>query len=58
MAINVFSQHFSDVKKTRQTTRISYPLYDALFLSIWAIITGCEGWEDIEDFGNARLVWL
>jgi hypothetical protein len=29
-----------------------------LFLSICASITGCEGWEDIEDFGKARLAWL
>jgi len=29
-----------------------------LFLSICAIITGCQRWEDIEDFGKARLTWL
>ena len=58
MTIDVFAQHFADVKDPRQTAKISYPLYDVLFLSICAIITGCEGWEDIEDFGKARLGWL
>jgi predicted transposase YbfD/YdcC len=58
MTIDVFAQHFADVKDPRQTAKVSYPLYDVLFLSICAIITGCEGWEDIEDFGKARLVWL
>jgi hypothetical protein len=29
-----------------------------LFLSICAIITGCQRWEDIEDFGKARRTWL
>jgi hypothetical protein len=52
--IDVFAQHFADVKTPRQTAKISYQLYDVLFLTICAIITGCEGWEDIEDFGKAR----
>jgi predicted transposase YbfD/YdcC len=29
-----------------------------LFLSIYATISACKGWEDIEDFGKARLTWL
>lgn len=58
MTIDVFAQYFADVKDPRQTAKLSYPLYDVLFLSICAIITGCEGWEDIEDFGKARLSWL
>jgi hypothetical protein len=43
MTIDVFAQHFADVKDPHQTAKISYPLYDVLFLSICAIITGCEG---------------
>lgn len=31
---------------------------DILFLAICAILSGCEGWEDIEDFGHAKLEWL
>jgi len=58
MIIDVFAQHFADVKDLRQTAKVSYPLYDVFFLSICAIITGCEGWEDIENFGKTRLVWL
>jgi hypothetical protein len=42
MTIDVFAQHCADVKDPRQTEKISYPLYDALFLSICAIITGCS----------------
>jgi hypothetical protein len=55
MTIDEFAQHFTDVKDPRQTAKISYPLYDVLFLSICASITGCEGSEDIGDFGKA---WL
>jgi hypothetical protein len=58
MPIDLFPQHFSDVKAPHRTAKISYPLYDVLFLSICAIITGCNSWEDIEDFGKTRLTWL
>jgi len=31
---------------------------DIIFLSICAVLCGAEGWEEIEDFGQARLDWL
>lgn len=58
MSIDVFAEYFSDVTDPRQSAKVTYPLYDVLFLSICGVITGCEGWEDIEDFGRARLNWL
>ncbi len=58
MSIDVFAEHFSDVTDPRQSAKVTYPLYDVLFLSVCGVITGCEGWEDIEDFGHARLNWL
>jgi len=45
MTIDVFVQHFADVKDPCQTAKISYPLYDVLFLSICAIFKVCEGWR-------------
>lgn len=58
MSIDVFAEHFSEVTDPRQSAKVTYPLYDVLFLSICGVITGCEGWEDIEDFGRARLHWF
>jgi hypothetical protein len=29
-----------------------------LFLAITAVISGCEGWREIEDLGNDKLDWL
>jgi predicted transposase YbfD/YdcC len=58
MSINVFGRLFDSVKDPRQAAKVSYQLYDMLFLTICGVITGCEGWQDIEDFGNARLPWL
>lgn len=31
---------------------------DILLLSVCAVISGAEGWEDIEDFGRLELDWL
>lgn len=58
MNLNVFSEHFSSIEDTRQSAKITYPLFDVLFLTLCAVISGCQGWEDIEDFGEARLQWL
>ncbi|PHM25170.1 hypothetical protein Xbud_03105 [Xenorhabdus budapestensis] len=58
MELDAFSQHFGEIKDPRQSAKISYPLFDVLFLTMCAVLTGAEGWEDIEDFGNMRINWL
>ncbi len=42
----------------RQAWKVEHKLTDVLILIICAVIAGCEGWEEIEDFGNERLDWL
>ncbi len=58
MSIEAFSQFFSVIQDPRQSAKISYPLFDILFLTVCATIAGMEGWEDIEDFGEAHLDWF
>ncbi|WP_198672891.1 transposase family protein, partial [Photorhabdus sp. CRCIA-P01] len=58
MELDAFSQHFGEINDPRQSAKISYPLFDVLFLTMCAVLTGAEGWEDIEDFGNMRINWL
>jgi len=31
---------------------------DIIFLVEAAIVSGCEGWQEIEDFGDNKLDWL
>ena len=50
--------HFHSIDEPRQASKITYPLFDVLFLTIAAVIAGAEGWEDIEDFGRCHLDWL
>jgi hypothetical protein len=35
-----------------------YPLIEIIFLIVTAVISGCEGWKQIKDFGDAKLSWL
>lgn len=58
MSTNVFGRIFDNVQDPRQQVKVVYKLYDVLFLTICGVISGCEGWEDIRDFGEARLPWL
>ena len=58
MISNAFLMHFGCLKDPRQTAKISYPLFDVLFLTVCAIIAGAQGWEDIEDFGKVHLKQL
>ena len=58
MTIDVFTQHFGSIKDPRQSAKVSYPLFDVLFLTVCATIGGANGWEDIEDFGEAHFNWL
>ena len=58
MSTDIFFKHFSSIKDPRQSAKVSYPLFDIIFLTVTAVIAGCEGWEEIEDFGEARLDWF
>ncbi len=58
MQLDAFSEFFSGLHDSRQSAKIAYPLFDILFLTVCAVIGGCEGWEDIEDFGQAHSHWF
>lgn len=53
-----FLQHFSSIQDPRIERRKLHELLDILLLAICAVISGAEGWEDIEDFGHLKLEWL
>lgn len=55
---NHFITHFSIIEDPRIERCKRHALIDILFLSVCAVLSGAEGWEDIEDFGIAKLDWL
>jgi predicted transposase YbfD/YdcC len=54
----IFMEHFSDLKDPRDDKNKKHQLLDILFLVIAAVISGAEGWEAIEAFGQEKLNWL
>ncbi|MEI8494070.1 transposase family protein [Escherichia coli] len=45
--------------RIRETAwKVVHKLSEILLLTIFAVISGAEGWEDIEDFGEIHLDFL
>lgn len=53
-----FLQHFDSIQDPRIERCKKHNLFDILLLAISAVISGAEGWQDIEDFGHSKLNWL
>lgn len=51
-------EHLSVVEDTRSDINQKHNLIDVIFLVISAISSGCEGWQDIEYYGEEKLDWL
>jgi len=53
-----FITHFSGLEDPREDKNKRHALMDILFLTLAAVVSGADGWEDIEEFGQAKLAWL
>ncbi len=53
-----FLKHFNSIIDPRIERCKKHELIDILLLDISAVLSGAEGWEDIEDFGRLKLDWL
>ena len=53
-----FLKHFNSITDPRIERCKKYELIDILLLAISAVLSGAQGWEDIEDFGHLKLDWL
>lgn len=50
--------HLSVIEDTRSNINQKHDLIDVMFLVISALASGCEGWQDIEIYGEEKLAWL
>ncbi len=50
--------YFGDLPDPRVMGRCEYRLVDILLIAICAVLSGAEGWEDIEEFGPSKGSWL
>ena len=49
---------FSEVEDPRVSYLVRHKLIDIIVIAICAVISGAEGWTDVESFGRAREKWL
>ena len=55
--MNIFN-HLSAVPDPRKDINVKHNLLDVLFLVLAAVLSGAQGWKDIQVFGDAQLEWL
>ena len=51
-------QFFSKIEDPRVERHKRHKLLDIIVLTICAVISGAQGWEAIEQFGEDKLEWL
>jgi predicted transposase YbfD/YdcC len=56
--LEALKEHFSKISDPRKDRTKEHKLIDIIVIAICALICGAEGWTDIENFGNSKLVWL
>jgi len=50
--------YFSDLVDPRIDRTKSHLLDDIIFIAIVSVLCGVETWNEMEDFGKAKLSWL
>lgn len=56
--LRLLLDHFAAIEDDRPQWRVMYPLQEVLFLVVCASICSCDDYEDIVDWGHARLDFL
>ncbi|EGV27901.1 transposase IS4 family protein [Thiorhodococcus drewsii AZ1] len=51
-------EHFASLEDPRIERNKLYPLKEILLLTVCGVLSGADGWEAIEQFGEAKLEWL
>lgn len=51
-------ERFADLPDARVEGRTDHDLLDIVVLALCAVMSGAEGWDDIEDWGYEREAWL
>lgn len=49
---------FSSLEDPRLDRCKAHALTDIVFLTLCAVLAGCESWDDIADFGEIKIEWL
>lgn len=55
--MNIFS-YLSVISDPRRDINVKHNFLDVVFLVLAAILSGANGWKDIQVFGDGQLEWL
>ena len=55
---NNLETYFGDLPDPRVIGRCNYRLVEIISIAICAVLSGAEGWEEIEEFGETKAEWL
>lgn len=51
-------EHFAEVRDPREPAKVRYPLPEVLLLVVAASVAGCDDYDEIAEWGEARLTFL
>jgi hypothetical protein len=51
-------EHFKDIEDPRLLRKQLHKLDDIFFITLCAVICGCDGWVAIEKFANIKRTWF
>lgn len=52
------AEFFGALEDPRVVARSDHPLLTIVVMALCAVIAGCNGWDDIEEFGHDRRTWF
>ncbi len=53
-----FIEHFFDIPDCRIERTKKHKLIDILFITLSAVLCGCDEWEEIQAYGEKKESWL
>ena len=51
-------KYFEEIVDPRQAWKVEHELQEIIVMTICAVISGCEYWEDIVDFSRVKESWF
>ena len=54
----VMKQYFENITDPRQAWKVEHSLLEIIMMTICAVMSGCEYWEDIVDFSRVKQDWF
>jgi predicted transposase YbfD/YdcC len=54
----MIQKYFETIEDRRQAWKVKYNMLEVIIMTICAVVSGCEHWEDIADFCRVKETWF